>query len=230
MKLSLIAACCAAVFPGVAFAAAIPLPACALHLAEPPVGGVLTQQQIDTNNSCILTLQQDAAVAETAARIEDNNRRASGKPDRADNALRGYSSATPPVMMGAPPVITTPPQDAKPAVPHSEPTTPSTTASTPAASASPPVVDGIMWDGATYSAIIRFPDGSSMEVRRGTTLPDGATVAIVSRAGVYVDNSGTIRPLRTAGGDIPAPGTTPATTLPATGTEPVTPPSATATR
>lgn len=234
MRTFLLAACCVAGIPGVAFAADIPLPACALHLAESPVGGVLTQAQIDTNNSCITTLQQETAVAETVAKIEEANRRGSGKSDRMDAALRGAPSPAGAIMLGSPPALPVPSHVETPGTHPNPPSSPAP--ATPASAAAipppapPPVVDGIMWDGSAYTAILGFPDGSSMEVRRGTTLPDGATVAIVSQSGVYTESNHTIRPLRSAGSETSTPASTPAPTpaLPSGPlSEPTTPPSAT---
>ncbi|MCE2576662.1 type IV pilus biogenesis protein PilP [Komagataeibacter sp. FNDCR2] len=207
MKLLLLAACCAAVFPGAAVASsAIPLPVCASHLAESPIGGVMTQDQIDANNSCIMTLQQDTAIAEAAAKIEDANRRAAGKPDKPENPLRAYSSPASPVIVTpqpSPPPL--PPHREEKTAAHSE-TAPLSTPATPVMQSPPlPVVDGIMWDGSTYTAILMFPDGSSMEVKRGTTLPDGSTIAIVAQSGVYTENNNIIRPLRSASGKVPVP-------------------------
>ncbi|QBL95688.1 hypothetical protein KSAC_35090 (plasmid) [Komagataeibacter saccharivorans] len=78
-----------------------------------------------------------------------------------------------------------------------------------------------MWDGATYSADLIFPDGGSMEVRRGTTLPDGSSVVIVSQGGVYTQADGAIRPLRFESGETPAPT---ASSAPAPHPAPSTPP------
>lgn len=202
-RLLLVATLMAAI-PVTCRAADIPLPACALHLAQPPVGGVLTEEQIDTNNACILTMQQETSVAEAAAKIEDANRRASGKQEKLPTATPvGYPAVASRVM--APPQPAMPQHHADvPAAQAVKPATPSPVVAPPPPP-EPPVVTGIMWDGATYSADLIFPDGGSMEVRRGTTLPDGSSVVIVSQGGVYTQADGAIRPLRFESGEAPAP-------------------------
>ncbi|WP_225063068.1 type IV pilus biogenesis protein PilP [Komagataeibacter rhaeticus] len=202
MKRTLLAASMMAALPATCPAADIPLPSCALHLAQPPVGGVLTEEQIDTNNACILTMQQETSVAEAAAKIEEANRRASGKQEKA-------SVAAPVAYPAVASRVMAPPQPAMPQHHMDAPTPQAAKAATPVAAPppppQPPVVTGIMWDGATYSADLIFPDGGSMEVRRGTTLPDGSSVVIVSQGGVYTQADGTIRPLRFESGETPAP-------------------------
>ncbi|MBS1057435.1 type IV pilus biogenesis protein PilP [Gluconobacter kondonii] len=155
--------------PGLAHAAALD---CAKHLNEPAAGEVLSMAQIDQNNACLTYLQQAKAASDLTTAIAANERKQNEKQGQAPRAALD-------TMQGPP--LSPPPREA-----------PNEDHPIPRSVTKPPTYDALLVDpyNHTASAILRFADGSTSEVSKGVTLPDGSVVLAVTSSGVQISSNG----------------------------------------
>lgn len=137
------------------------IPECAKHLFEPAPGQVLTMAQIDANNACLTVMQQAKQVSDLGTAMQENERRLKEKDKAQSLPADGTHSA----------FDVAPPAPAPERHAEGGPAQPT---------AGPPTFDTIWVDARTAGAILRFADGSSQEVARGSILPDGSVVAAIT--------------------------------------------------
>lgn len=179
--------------PSIAMAS---VPECALHLQEPPVGGVLTPQQFDANNACKIAVEQASSVADSIAHIRASEKKQQGN-DTHPSTSSGLSlrASAPSALPG---VISSP--DA----PHGKPE--------PAITL--PSVDAVSLDAGKAVAYLRYPQGGTVEATRGTQLRDGSTIVFISTQGVFIKEGNKLQQLPTTGDASPEADSTAATILP----------------
>ncbi|MFT8643477.1 hypothetical protein [Gluconacetobacter sp.] len=186
MRRSAIAAAAIALAVPLQVQAQTPIPECASRLAEPAPGQVLTPAELDANNACVTVMQQAKIVSDLGTAMQENIRRltekdkpraAAGVPDR-------------PALELQPPPLSTRQDDAVPAPPTPPPA---------------PTYDTIWTDGGRTGATLRFSDGSSQDVERGTRLRDESVVTAISSRGLTLRRpDGSVLTLR-GSSDAPTP-------------------------
>lgn len=176
------------------------IPQCATHLQEPGADGIFTPQQLAMNAACIQALADFQKVAEAKAKIEDVEHRKDKNNDIA-------SARSAPVIPNYPGVALPPAM--LPPVQRSTEARPADTSPPKAQPAAPklPVIVMILSDEKERpTATLRMPDGNSIEVTRGSLLPDGASVAAIEGNAVYVRRGHTLSRLAMDGGQGPTQG------------------------
>ena len=176
----LIAAAVAFTLPGLAQAATLD---CAKHLNEPAAGEVLSMAQIDQNNACLTYLQQAKAASDLTTAIAANERKQNEKQ------VQGQAPRAALDTQLAPPLSPPPREGSNDDHPL------------PKSLPKPPTYDALLVDpyNHTASAILRFADGSTSEVSKGVTLPDGSIVLAVTSSGVQISSNGSRSRLNATG-------------------------------
>jgi len=160
------------------------IPACALHLAQPAPGAQLTPAQIAANQSCIAELHQEDAAAGLVEKIWENDKKMLA-PEPGTPAAAARAPQAP--ALPAPPIAALTTGDPRTAPPHGMAR-----------------VALIMTDGAQVEASLTMPEGGTMDVTKGTTLPDGSVVAEIRPNAVYVRREGHMQRLELDDGSAPA--------------------------
>lgn len=174
---TLVVTCCA---PALAADAPSDVPECAKHLAEPAPGQLMSTDQLDANNACLFAMQQAKAASDLRKSILDNDHgpRENASQDIAAGHGQGEFPPGTPLMSVNKPV----PSDASAPLPPP-----------------PPTIDTIMVDGGRATAGLRFADGNTEEVTKGSQLPDGSVIVAIGQHGVLVRHDGATRPLQLTG-------------------------------
>lgn len=152
---------------------------CADKLVTPAPGEALSTTALVSNNACLTYLSQAAKAAELKANISDSDRRASGEKAGQAAGKGGNSGTWFDSTAWPTPVPQTKEDDTL------------------------PEFDTVFIDRKSASATLVFADGSSMDVERGTPLPDGSSVYSISRVHgnvsvVIKTKAGDFKPLRSA--------------------------------
>lgn len=150
-------------------------PDCTQHLQEPGANGRLSQEQLDANNACLAIVETQKKISEALAAIADNERRtkSGGAAYQAPALFNEASPSHMPFPQQRP--VTMPPPDMVPSQKKTEDPTPKAS------------VDGVLWEGGNViTGMIRLPDGQSLEVMKGTTLPDGSVVTTITQSGTVI--------------------------------------------
>jgi len=160
--------------------AAAAIPQCASHLQEPGIDGVLSAQQLAMNAACLQALNDFQKAAEAKAKIEEveSHKERGGSPVSTSilpPILPGYPGVAMPPVLAPKPLQTTPQTAEKPSPPRL------------------PVIVMILSDAKDRpTATLRLPEGGSVDVTRGSLLPDGTSVAAIDGDAVYVRRGHTL--------------------------------------
>lgn len=192
-KFMLVATTMVSLYPMTSFADA---PACTRHLQEPGTSGRLTQEQIDANNACLNVVTTQKKIAEELAAISESERKSKGVTSFPGQPMHSEQSAPPSPFfvqqqsssMGQRP-MNMPGASVRPAPEKS-------VDDQPLAS-----VDAVLWEGGNVlTALLRLPDGQSFEAMKGTILPDGSVVTVITPTGsVIISRQGKKTSLPTSG-------------------------------
>jgi len=138
-------------------------------MQEPREGGVLTAEQIAVNASCLQTLSAFEKAAEGRAKIDASEH----KQDHAQDPRGGLGlpNFPAPTSMALPNTASAPVQ----------------------VKAALPTIQMILGDErGHYTATLHMPDGGTLDVSRGTQLPTGEQVAIVTDNAVWLRRDKTL--------------------------------------
>ena len=177
MRYTLLPTCALLLLPVGTIAA---VPECALKLQEPPVGGIMTPQQIDANNACQIAVQQASIVADAVSHIHLSEERSVKNTINKVTDLKALHNQ---------------PHQHEPPPPSAEQ---SAGKDLPGINKTLPTVDAVSMDAGKAIAYLRYPQGGSIEASRGTRLNDGSTVEFISMQAVYIKQDNTLKQLSTS--------------------------------